>query len=720
MFKYNRLSLPISLFYIHGSLLAIEERTQDQLEPACHSTQHIVYQGYDQKSGFPLKLSFDPVHAGLCFQESLQKAVSGDSSPNLFISLPEPVASIDAVTANEQQIIVAGKDLRNTSFLQAVDKTGNLLWRYPPSVEAASHLRIYDLALSKTKTELFVAGSKNHQSLLWHLSLSGSAISQPEDIPGFNNSETTDSYRQVITVSGNEVIVVRHPDQSEQPTQLEKWYRQDGHWYQIPDFCPEVSLTAVLSVALKPELSGNHFFLIASTAEHIHFFQINKHSGEILDQVRLVASSTLLQWNNTIRITTPVLLSASSALRQESPPAFVKEQLARLGSDLADRPVLILMNRGCLLGISGTSNQNTPLVINLCARMEQEADKQRATNNEPIPPSRLFLSHWFVIKSMLMASGVLALPVFCIKSIQLLRYISSRQPNSPGENPKQQLRRKRLEYLAKNPSTIQPPDQPASKHCVFNPSQGSSQELILQDVRLQNVQTWSDTEREQLLQLLLLAVKKDDKEQPVSKNTITHNMLTKALATVMASKANQSEGFESNKLPDGLILRPMPADQFCFYHAIGRAINVSGPKLFNAIVHQAQELLRHSPTLSEAINNMSGGDILNELAAMAHVDMADLQIWGHQEMLPFICWMLELRVVVVTPATWNNETGGLLFMPDGQWEMLNGNRESMLSQLRELKSAWPDLLIIQHNGRNHWDVLEWPGQRIELNILFDN
>ena len=76
-------------------------------------------------------------------------------------------------------------------------------------------------------------------------------------------------------------------------------------------------------------------------------------------------------------------------------------------------------------------------------------------------------------------------------------------------------------------------------------------------------------------------------------------------------------------------------------------------------------------------------------------------------MLPFICWLLGLRVVVVTPATWDNDTGGLFFMPDGQWEMLEGNGESILSQLRELKSMWSDLLIIQHNGRNHWDVLGW-------------
>ena len=537
--------------------------------------------------------------------------------------------------------------------------------------------------------------------------LSDAGISHIQEIFATgNNSSVPGSYRQVITHSGNEAIVVQRPDQNDLPTGLEKWYRQNGQWLRIPDFCPQLSLNNVVSTALKTEQPGKRFFFIASQLEQIRFFQIDMLAGNLLSQL---TADFLLHWNYTARIATPVLLSASTAFKQESTDqlSLFQKQISHLSDDLINRPVLVLINRGCLLRISSSFSQATPLVINLCSIGEDQEGKIRLTRTEETSLWNVVLNFGFIIKSILMAAGVLGLPVICMKGFQLLRSVLIRPPSGvpPEESRNEKLRRKRLEHFT--PKSLDMPEE----HSFYY---GPSGELLLQGIPLKIKKTLSDAERENILQLLLLAVKDkiaEDYAKVTRKDTVTQNMLSEALANVNSLKTGYSANSEINSVPVGLTLRSMPADHFCFYHAIGQAINVGGPELFNSIVHQAQTLSQNAQELSETVNSMGGSEILSEIAAMGHVEAAGLQIWGHQQMLPFICSVLKLPIVMVTPAAWHNEAGGLFFLPDGGWEMLNGNAESLLSQLRELQNAWPDLLMIQYNGYNHWDVLEWSEDR---------
>ena len=697
--RYRRQTLLISLFYVHGGLFA---DTQNLSEPVCHSNLHLLYQTYDEKSRQPLKLSYDPATMGLCLQ-TMGSAIDEFSHS---IALPEPVISIDVAVTTGQQIILAGKSQDNSSFLQAMDDTGTLLWRYPSSAQTNNHhLQFYDLTLSKNKTVLFAAGSADGQSMLWRFSLSDSGISHTEEIRATGNSAVAGSYRQVITESGNEAIVVRYPDQNDLPTKLEKWYRQHDQWQPVPDFCPQLSLNNVVSTALKTEQSGKRFFFIAAQPGQIRFYQIDMLTGNLLNQL---TADSLLHWDYTARVTTPALLSASAALKQESTDqtSVFQDQIAHLNHDLASRPVVVLTNRGCLLGVSSTLARGVPLVINLCPVREYQKDKLRSTSPEEADLWDAVPDFSFIVRSVLMASGVLGLSVLGMKGFQLYSSWSARQAQLPEETPNEKLRRQRLEHLAKNPALSESLTAPKSQSRLLAPSG----ELLLQDISRKDKQTPSDKEQEKSLQLLLLGAtsdKAEHKEENTGKITITRKMLSEALEKVMPSKASAPEKSGFNKTPGSLILRPMPADHLCFYHAIGQAVELSGEDLLNFIVTQAQALLQNASACPEHIINIVGSDILSEIAAIAHVDAADTQVWGHEQMLPFICSLLKLSVAVVTPATWHNEAGGLLFQPDGNWEMLYGNAESLLAQLKELRSASPNLVIIQYNGYDHWDALEW-------------
>lgn len=703
MFRNYRKPLLLSFCYLHGSLFA---SSPDQTGLNDHSAQYLLYQSYDDKARYTLKLSYDPASMGLC----LQRMGSGNNGSNHFITLPEPVIAIDVAVTTGQQIIVvgkkvAGKKQNRVSFLQAVDYTGKLLWRYPsPARTSNDYLQFYDLALSKNKTALFAAGSADGQSRLWRFSLSDSGISHIQELFTTADSAVPGSYRQVITHSGNEAIAVLQPDQDDLPTRLEKWYRQDDQWLRIPDFCPQLSLHNAVSTALKTEQSGKRFFFIVSQHEQIRFFQIDMLTGNLLNQLTI---ESLLQWDYTARVTTPALLSASTALRQESTAqlSLFQQQVTHLYHNLVNRPVLALINRGCLLGISSSFARAAPLVINLCPKREGQEGKILSSSTEGTNLWGVTLSFRHIIKSILLASGILGLPVLCMQGLQLLwSVLPIRLPPEapPEEGQKDKLRRKRLEHF-----TSKSPCMPEDHSSRFYSPSGES---LLLDVPLKNKQPVFAAEREKILQLLLLTVineTAENKAKVTEKSTVTRNMLSKALARVKPPKSGNPAKSEHNSIPDGLTLRSMPADHFCFYHAIGQAIDVSGPELFNIIVQQAQALLQNAQAFSETVDNMGGSEILAEIAAMGHVDAADLQIWGDQQMLPFICSILKFPIVMLTPAAWHREAGGLLFLPDGSWEMLNGNAESLLTQLRELQNEWPDLLLIQHNAHDHWDVLEW-------------
>ena len=574
----------------------------------------------------------------------LERTDSGNNEFNHFVALPEPVSSIEVAVTTGQQIIVAGTNQNGIAFLQGVDYTGNLLWRYPSLAQINNdYLQFYDLALSKNKTILFAAGSANEQSMLWHFSLDDSGISHIQEIFATGNSVVSGSYRQVITHSGNEAIVVHQPEQNELPARLEKWHRQDDQWLHIPDFCPQLSLSNVDSTALKTEQPGKRFFFIASQPEQIHFFQIDMLAGNLLNQ--LVADS-LLHWDYTVRVTTPALLSASTALKQESTnqPSLFQKQITDLNHDLVNRSALTLVNRGCLLGLSSSSTQTVTLVINLCSIREDQESKVRSSITEETNLSGVALNVGFIIKSTLMASGILGLSVFCMKGFQMLHsaFIRRLSESLPEESRKDELRRKRLERF-----TVKPLCESEGSNRFHAPSG----ELLLQDIPLKKIQALPNAEQEKYLELLLLAVKAESAETKViRKNIVTQRMLSEALAKVRIRKDDNAANSEHNRMPDALALRSTPADNFCFYHAIGQAINVSGPELLNTIVHQAQKLLQNAPALSETVNDAGGSEILAEIAAMGHVDEAGLQIWGHQEMLPFICSILDLPVVVVTPA----------------------------------------------------------------------
>ena len=189
------------------------------------------------------------------------------------------------------------------------------------------------------------------------------------------------------------------------------------------------------------------------------------------------------------------------------------------------------------------------------------------------------------------------------------------------------------------------------------------------------------------------------------------DLLTQALIKLLFQHRERIILDRQAILPDQFFLVPMPPDQYCFYHALGQTIELDGLSFFQAIINTAQSLLQDSPELTAIINNFSSGEgAVEEIATMSHIQevnqgQVSQQVWGHIGLLPFLCWYLELSVVVVTPGTWTHGAGALYFMPDGEWELLGGNAEHIAETLVSLHQDNPELLIMQHNGVDHWDVL---------------
>jgi hypothetical protein len=716
-----------------NSTPASEEQPHTTPGSLCQNPGILLHQAYDVDNRTPFQLTYSPEDNVLCWrllvQRTIQKADQEARPIRRTIALPASLYAIDAgIATGENLIVLAGRTQDNSSTVHALDTQGKTLWAYPSRRAGESDtLRFHDLEISTDNTRLFAAGSRNNTSILLILDLmSKTEVSHGEEVTFYPHEELWgSSYRQVISSSNNSAIVVRYPNNPSQQVTLERWLYCHNRWNYITGFCQGCSHNQVRAVALKMDLSGQQFFYIASTLNQLHFLSFSTATGDILDTVSLKTDSTSsLHWNTTTRINTPALLSASASIttsNSHSTHPTLKDRLRRIASELTFNPNLAIVNRGCLLGISSQTSHDTPLVINLCSRTEVVPEQQ---TTRPKEPGTSLLSFWPIVNSILAGTGVLSLVALCLKGVKAMDDFKRPATNT---DPLQQLRKHRLDYLSKN--------RPAPRRPLHsdNPAGFSSapSEILLPDISApsqQQTMNWNEKallKKEWAESLIILKQALNSARQSQNrKNTlpldtptapITRSQLAVALAKVMIQPREKAVFTQhptipetiQETIPDTLTLIPMPPDQFCFYHAIGHSSNTHGIELFQAITTVAQNALQDSPELADFLNSFAGGEgAIDEMAAMGHVNTASEQIWGHVDLLPFICWYLELTVVVVTPGTWQSEAGALLFMPNGQWEMINGNKSSILAKLDELHRVYPSLLIMQHDGHSHWDVLK--------------
>ena len=719
------LSVLATLVLYQSNVPASEERPQASSDSLCQNPGVLLYQAYDVESRTPFQLTYSPEDNLLCWRSLVQKNIQDASQKERPISraivMPASFYAVDAgIAIGEKMIVLAGRTYDNSGILHALNTQGKTLWAYPSREAGESDtLRFYDLAISADNTRLFAAGSQDNKSILLILDLVDETdVSHAEAVTFYPHENLWESsYRQIISSSKNAVIVARYPNNPSQQATLDQWLYLHNRWDYVAGFCQGCSHSQVRAVALKMEASGQRFFYIASTLNQLNIFSVSTASGDILDTVSLETdSASSLNWNTTTRIDTPALLSASVSVSTSnsthSNHQTIKDRLQCIASEFNSRPNLVTVNRGCLLGISSQLSRDAPLIINLCSRTEVAAEKQPPHAEEH---TTALFPFWPVINSILVGTGGLGLAVLCIKGVKAMGYFKRPAKNTA---PLQQLRKHRLDYLSRNWPAPRPPlhpDNPAG-------SSSASSEILLPDISVpsqQQAMGWNEKERAESLVILKQALSSARQSQnrknimPLDTSTapITRSQLAEALAKVMIQQRKKNV-FSSNQtilatIPDTLTLIPMPPDQFCFYHAIGHSTNTHGIALFQTITTVAQNVLQDSPELADFLNSFAGGEgALDEMAAMGHVNAINEQVWGHVDLLPFICWYLELTVVVVTPGTWQSEAGALLFMPNGQWEMINGNESSILSNLDELHTIYPGLLIMQHDGHSHWDVLK--------------
>ncbi len=167
--------------------------------------------------------------------------------------------------------------------------------------------------------------------------------------------------------------------------------------------------------------------------------------------------------------------------------------------------------------------------------------------------------------------------------------------------------------------------------------------------------------------------------------------------------------------PPGFVCKKMPADNYCFYHAIGSALSKDGPSIFKDLITLSQSVLDFYPEVALILNSVmaTAGGSPEEMAAMAYVEYGDRQMWGHTGLLPLICWWYNLTVVLVTPESWEGH-GALLFNPDGTWKLINpeSSQESLIEATKNLLQPSPlqhSRVLIIENHINHWDVLTVEG-----------
>ncbi|KEQ13207.1 hypothetical protein GZ78_27135 [Endozoicomonas numazuensis] len=83
-------------------------------------------------------------------------------------------------------------------------------------------------------------------------------------------------------------------------------------------------------------------------------------------------------------------------------------------------------------------------------------------------------------------------------------------------------------------------------------------------------------------------------------------------------------------------------------------LGITGEALFQQIILLAWNTLNESPETLSLLNSIlaNGMSSIEELAALAFVEYAGFQMWGHTGMLPLIAWWFGSPVLVTTPATW--------------------------------------------------------------------
>lgn len=157
----------------------------------------------------------------------------------------------------------------------------------------------------------------------------------------------------------------------------------------------------------------------------------------------------------------------------------------------------------------------------------------------------------------------------------------------------------------------------------------------------------------------------------------------------------------------------MPRDHYCFYHALAHGLGLtdnSEERVFQEITTSIHYIMENNPELTARLNQILGtvSGSVEEIAAMAYVDMAGFQLWGHTGMLPFIAWWFQMPVAVVTPATWTDPDGAaMLFYTNGSWELLTANNTNTIQQrIIQRRRRAPNLLILENVEGVHWDVIE--------------
>ena len=695
---------------------------------ASQKAEVLLHHGYDHSRQSPMSLSLAPENRRLYWRQAGQKKQEDSGIP-----LPEDFTRVDAgIATGHEQLVLSGIAQNGNGFVAALNLSGQLMWRDPSLLEqGGDHYRFYDLALSESKHRLFAAGARNGQGVLLvvdysdtghpgqALTLSPSQKFEQRGYPGV--------YRQVIAVSDTAVVAIYHDGGSLPTIRLDKWFFADHQWQYLAAFCPMCSTAFASSAALKANTPGESFFYISASENDLNVFLVNASSGDLLDAVNLRTKGIgSLSWNATSTVETPAFLSIRTAVTQgqkDSPGVGeqYQEALTGIARDLSETPRLVIMNRGALLGISGQNTRHAPLVLNL--HRENSPEIRPDPSATPAVARSIF---WPVTYGLFGAAALISFNK--IKTTASACYNRVSQYFHPGRAKPESLasiRQRRLEHFGKNfdtdsrPDSGLSPERPAALPS-FGSMGGSDLSVTSMTINRQNenpgltgVEKDPAQFRQQLKQNLasVISSQKNRACHPKASDTVTKDLLAQALAKVLLQRQARMIFDKQTLLPEVFTLAPIPPDQFCFYHAIGQAFGIGGQPFFHAITHTAQQLLQDSPELTALINNFSGGEgAVEEIAAMGHVEgfnqgAVNEQVWGHVGLLPFLCWYLEMSVVVVTPGTWMNGAGALYFMPDGDWELMGGNSSTIESALIDLHQSNPELLILQHDGFSHWGVL---------------
>ena len=721
----------------------------------------LLYHGYGAVIQSEISLTYHPQQHRL----EQRKKDSHGKITTVIIPLSTEMESIDSgVLSDSGHPIISGLTQGQAGFVAGLDLQGYTIWRYPsPRVNSEDRYRFYSLAwgqgqtnnkrpdsdiLADNRQRLFLAGTKNNYGSLWVIDFNDDQVDRllflsqqkPDEVERFS-----DNYQQVISFSESEIVALNYSRQRVPQYRLDKWFNIHQQWqYQTLDcpFClPQSPSEDIIAVALKSH-EKDRFFLITSSSNRLNISLMGAWSGDPLDTLSLdISNKMALNWNSVSVVDTPVFLSKSAAISVGQSQSHTidkgREILSKVIADLSATPRLVIVNRGGLLGISGQSTRSLPLVIDLHKNAFLSADNYEKDRAEDTPqhsePEKWRLNNWVyqgIHKltdmqvgsfSCWLAVSQVALIVVMLNRNQLYgfgRDCYHKLYQCFFDNPEKRmtletLRQQRMACFQRDHSpvslnhlTLSPeqknihlsPDVPGSSITAAVPVPMNPETKVEKNLR---------QFQQQLKKHLGSAIKS---QQCNAENAEDH--LTTALLKVLLQKQIGFIRHKQTPLPEGFTLNPMPADQYCFYHAIGQALGMDGQSFFQALTQTAQNLLQDSAELTALTSHFGDTDgVIEEIAAMSHVQavnqgQADRQIWGHVGLLPFICWYLELSVIVVTPGTWSDDAGALYFMSDGEWELIDGSGTEVAQTLLDMYQDNPQLLIMQHNGFSHWDVVK--------------